>query len=329
MRFVIGFPIVLSVVGFVLAILALFAGERRGFLEEYHIIMLNTSALGHTKLLPTPAGDNKPTTTTTTGGHGIGGFFSKVAHSATAAAGAVESELAKLGDKFADKLADEIGIHEFYSLHVMNACEGEFAPNATAPGAGYNVTNCTEPMNAGQMNVSALLDQQLSVGPLGLSLSDLGVTRDLQHELNKIPGLLRAIAVLYILGAGLAGLSMLASAAGLFAYARHPRSTSLANAGLGALAALLLLVANLVTTVGGSKAAGAINKYGDGIGLRASSGGKFVAITWAAFAAMCLAAAYWTYELFMARKARRSGRGGASRRFGEKQRYSSEENPRR
>lgn len=40
MRFVIGFPIVLSVVGFVLAILALFAGERRGFLEEYHIIMV-------------------------------------------------------------------------------------------------------------------------------------------------------------------------------------------------------------------------------------------------------------------------------------------------
>ena len=38
MRFVIGFPIVLSIVAFVLAMLALFAGKQRGFMEDYDII---------------------------------------------------------------------------------------------------------------------------------------------------------------------------------------------------------------------------------------------------------------------------------------------------
>ena len=43
MRFIIGFPVVLSVVGFVLAMLALFAGNRPGFMEEYHIIMVSNT----------------------------------------------------------------------------------------------------------------------------------------------------------------------------------------------------------------------------------------------------------------------------------------------
>jgi hypothetical protein len=40
MRFIIGFPIVLSIVGFVLAMLALFAGKQPGFMEDYYIIMV-------------------------------------------------------------------------------------------------------------------------------------------------------------------------------------------------------------------------------------------------------------------------------------------------
>lgn len=43
----------------------------------------------------------------------------------------------------ADELADTIGISEWYSIHVMATCDGQYKPNATSPGAGYNVTNCT------------------------------------------------------------------------------------------------------------------------------------------------------------------------------------------
>ena len=43
----------------------------------------------------------------------------------------------------ADKLADELGISQWYSFHVMNVCQGDFAPNVTVSGAWYNTTNCT------------------------------------------------------------------------------------------------------------------------------------------------------------------------------------------
>lgn len=45
--------------------------------------------------------------------------------------------------KIADKLAKKIGVKEWYSLHIMDSCEGYFAPNATAVNAGLNITNCT------------------------------------------------------------------------------------------------------------------------------------------------------------------------------------------
>jgi hypothetical protein len=46
-------------------------------------------------------------------------------------------------DGIADKIIEELGISEWYSLHLMTACEGMFAPNVTNPHAWYNTTNCT------------------------------------------------------------------------------------------------------------------------------------------------------------------------------------------
>ena len=80
-------------------------------------------------------------------------MFGRVCGSATSEASSLASEAASalddIGDDIADQLADRLGIHEFYSLHVMDACEGDFKPNATAVNAGYNVTNCTGPLQTG------------------------------------------------------------------------------------------------------------------------------------------------------------------------------------
>jgi hypothetical protein len=53
----------------------------------------------------------------------------------------------KVGDvaaDIADGVADKIGIADWYSLHILDACWGEFRPNATAPSPGLNITNCTQ-----------------------------------------------------------------------------------------------------------------------------------------------------------------------------------------
>lgn len=55
----------------------------------------------------------------------------------------VKGEINEITGDVADELADRLGVSEWYSIHVMSTCDGDFKPNATSPGAGFNVTNCT------------------------------------------------------------------------------------------------------------------------------------------------------------------------------------------
>lgn len=147
-------PIICSLAATILAFLLVFAGKSPNFMEDAHIIMLNTSSLGK-NLVPTATsgGGDKPTSTDGSCG-GLGGFLGKACGAATSAVGSVATQAAGvLGDvegDIADKLAAKLGIKEFYSLHVMDACEGDFTPNVTAADAKYNVSSCTEPLKTGK-----------------------------------------------------------------------------------------------------------------------------------------------------------------------------------
>lgn len=160
MKFTAGLPLVFSMVSFVLTMLCLFAGSKKGFMEDYHVLVFNTSALGQNFLQKLADGDSPSSSATTTsatatstssdGGGilgGIGGIITSIEASATAVVGSIESEAASIlndiGNDIVDKLADELGIDQFYSVHVMDLCQGDYSPNATASSTSYNVTNCT------------------------------------------------------------------------------------------------------------------------------------------------------------------------------------------
>lgn len=111
------------------------------------------------------------------------------------------------------------------------------------------------------------------------------------------------MALFYILAVGFTGLSLFGSAAGLALFnSSKARLLILANIGVAGLAALILLISSLVTTLGVKPAAAAIDKLGNDIGLRATVGGKFLGLTWTASALMIIAACYWVYEFFQSRK---------------------------
>lgn len=44
----------------------------------------------------------------------------------------------------ADDVTDALGIQDWYSLHVMTACEGKYKPDASAPNPGLNTTSCSQ-----------------------------------------------------------------------------------------------------------------------------------------------------------------------------------------
>ncbi len=143
---VIGIPI--AVVTLVLTTLALAAGGKPGFMEDYHILLMNTSTLGQ-NLIPTLASGPSDPTPTSCGP--LGGVLGKLCAGATAAVGSAVSsglvQLSNIEDDMANKLAKEIGVQQWYSLHAMDVCQGTFLPNATTPKARYNVTSCTQPLN--------------------------------------------------------------------------------------------------------------------------------------------------------------------------------------
>ena len=145
-------PIICSLAATVLAFLVLFAGKSPNFMEDAHIIMLNTSSLGKNLVSTATSGGDKPTSTDDACSKF--GVFDKACSSATSAVASAASEVAgvldDIGDDIADQLAAKLGIKEFYSLHVMDSCEGDFTPNATAKDAGYNVSSCTQPLKTGK-----------------------------------------------------------------------------------------------------------------------------------------------------------------------------------
>lgn len=160
MKFTAGIPLIFSMVSFVLTMLCLFAGSKKGFMEDYHIMVFNTSTLGQNFVESMANGGSSSTATTASatatstssgggilGGGGIGGIISTIEASATAVVGSIESEAASIlndiGNDVADKLANELGIDQFYTIHVMDLCQGDYSPNATVNNPSYNITNCT------------------------------------------------------------------------------------------------------------------------------------------------------------------------------------------
>lgn len=213
---------------------------------------------------------------------------------------AAEGVLAGLpADSAADDMAAVLGISEFYSLHVMNVCEGTFAPNATADGAWRNVSSCTMQLNSKQLNISALIDSELSANFVdGGSLARLGGSSSLQNALNRIPTVGLVLAVFYIVAACTAGLVLLLTAASVVTRGTHGRETVLANLGAAAGSALALLIAGLVSAVAAKSTVDSINRLGkDTIGMEAYQGYKFEALTWAAFGLMTATALCWMHEL--------------------------------
>lgn len=100
-------------------------------------MQLNTSTLGH-ELVPTSTSSSSSSATSTSSS--LGSFISSLAKNVT---DYIEGELSDIEGDIADKLAEELGISQWYSLHLMDLCQGSYAPNATAKNSKKNTTECS------------------------------------------------------------------------------------------------------------------------------------------------------------------------------------------
>ncbi|KAL0933171.1 sur7 protein [Colletotrichum truncatum] len=288
MHFTAILPLLLSIVAFVLSFLALFAGHKEGFMEDYDVVRLNTSGLGQNVIsLNTDQSDDDSA---------LDRLLGIVRNKTNDIVNDITNDIA-------DRLADELGISHWYSLHLMDVCQGDFAPNVTAPNVWLNVSDCTQPKPGPNVNLTKMLDQELSVGPLRLSLADLDWPDSIEDTMDKVNKALLAIFVLYVLGIGFSGLAILGSLASFFL--GFKKRMTITNFVFAFLAALVLFAGSLVTTIGAREGVKQINDVGENIGLSAETGQKFMIISWVAFAVMAAAAVYWVTQFCVERRSRR------------------------
>ncbi|RDL31958.1 Uncharacterized protein BP5553_09360 [Venustampulla echinocandica] len=288
-------PLACAIVGFIVSMLCLFAGHKPGFMEDYHIITVNTSSLGHNIL------QDKATTTSaapksspTSVGSFISGTFRNITDS-------VEDDINGLLNDAADKLAKKLGIKQWYSLHLMDLCDGSYTPNATAQGTNANVSSCSNQTAMYRFDITTPLNRALENGPLHINLTTLHFPTEIQDGLDSLSMALNATFVFYAIGIAAAGLVVIISLISFFA---GSSILSICNIVVSVLSFFALLVASIIITVLQAKAVKLLNNHGNDVGLYAYKGGKYLILTWVATAAMAVAMMVSVGELVMGKRQR-------------------------
>ncbi|KFY25636.1 hypothetical protein V493_04544 [Pseudogymnoascus sp. VKM F-4281 (FW-2241)] len=217
-------------------------------MQDFDIITLNTSSLGH-DTSPTSSGSSAEPTS-------IGSWVNNIAGDPK---GDIMEEFDEIRDDVADKLAEKLGIHQWYNLHIMDMCMGTYTPKATDENASKNVSSY-------HFDPTAQLQKELDSGPLAgkINLADLGYSDDIKNGIKAFNIAMTAMFVLYCIGAAAAGACIILSLVSFFATGRL---TSCCNFLLAIVAFLALAISSAIVTAIIVKATDLINQYGNDVGF--------------------------------------------------------------
>jgi len=287
MRFLAILPILCCTAALILSFLCLFAGHKKGFMEDYSLITLNTSAIGE-NLISTSSSSSSST---------LSSLLNLIPDEIT---DGVTNEINEQIDKFRER----VGIEDFYSAHMLNYCEGQYEPgekpNATLSekDISKNVTECSKSRATYKFNPTEIIQNALNKSGVDVTLSDLKWPEDLQDGIDALNTLMAAMFVLYVLAICLIFVTLVAAAISLF-LSGSSRLTPCVNFLLATLAFLTIGLASALVTAVMVKGTDVINEHGNTIGLEADRGNKFLALTWAATGLMLVALVAWIVGFFM------------------------------
>jgi len=285
-------PALLCAGALTLTFLCLFAGHKRAFMEDYHLLTLNTSRIGSNLLNdgngPISSLLNNVTDITDTLG--------------------ITDDINNAVASFAER----VGVEDFYSVHILDYCYGSYVPVPVANGTvkqgdiHKNVSACSNRTAMFTWDPAESLERSLNESGVNISLDDLQWPEDIQTGIDALHILQKAVFVLYCISIGLIFICFLAALLALFADGRLGAAV---NVLLTLLAFLSVGIASGIVTAVIVKGSDVINKYGKEIGVESHWGGKFLAITWSATGLMLLAVLVWSIECCFGRR-RRRGSGG-------------------
>ncbi|KAI9857079.1 MAG: hypothetical protein M1824_005004 [Vezdaea acicularis] len=281
-------PTLFAIGAFILSMLVLFAGHKPGFMEDAALLTLNVSQLGHLQL---NSSSEHPTA-------------SKIFNLLPSG---LQSEINNVTNDIASDVAKEIGIHDFYSAHVLDYCEGYYTPTShpnASTATHKNVTKCSNQTAGFAFDPEMILQNEL---PGNITLADLNWPQDVTNGIRALRTLFKAMFIIYCIGIAAAGVSILTGLINIFV---GGRALVTVNFLLAIVAFLALGIASAIATAAAVKAGHLVNKYGSEIGIAAYRGNKFLGMTWAATVLMLLAACLWVFECCIGGGRRERRRGG-------------------
>lgn len=280
-------PALCCAAALILSFLCLFAGHKKSFLEDYSLLTLNTSMLGETLLEENRTSSNP-----------ILNLLDEIPNR-------ISSEI---NDRIGEVTA-KLGIEDWYSAHLLNFCAGQYTPaeaaNATVRQSDIdkNVTECSKSRAMYKFDPTQILEDTLNkTTGVNVTLDDLKWPKDIQTGIAALNALMGAMFVLYVIAIVFIFLCLCAALAGVITAGRL---SACVNFLLATLAFLAIGLASALVTAVVVKGANVINKYGNDIGLEASWGRKFMAMTWAATGLMLLVVLAWIVEFCRGRRVKK------------------------
>ncbi|EUC30959.1 hypothetical protein COCVIDRAFT_27764 [Bipolaris victoriae FI3] len=292
MRFIALVPVLCCTAALILSFLCLFAGHKKGFMEDYSLLTLNTSAIGQNLVSRVSNSDDST----------LSNIIDLIPDSIT---NTITDEINEKIDEFRERA----GIEDWYSAHMLNYCQGQYTPDEVANATlkqddiSKNVTECSKNKAMYKFNPTDIIQQALNRSGIDITLRDIQWPEDIQKGIDALNAVMAAMFVLYVIAICLIFLTLVASLVGIFT---SGRLSAALNIGLGLSAFLAISVASALVTAVMIKGNDVVNEHGNQIGLESHYGGKFLALTWAATGLMLLAVLTWFVALCFSWRERRS-----------------------
>ncbi|KAM3066669.1 hypothetical protein ACMFMG_002381 [Clarireedia jacksonii] len=280
---------ILSLVAFILTLLAVISGVKKDVLEDTYSLRLNTTGISENIVKFTPTTSTSPSSSASTSDPlgALGSAFSGILNNITSG---IDGAINGAESGVFDTIANALGVSEIYTFHLQNICQGKLADNA----AGYTIANCSSysDKTSALAKLAKTVPASTPIGPTTVSVPLIATISDAADYLNSISKSLSTTTfVFFILSLVVTGLSIPTSLVATF----FPSSRLLiyVNLILTQLNILFHLVGSILVTILLIAVKSILKKLGDGLGIQAAAGGKFIAFVWVSAGLNALAAGYW------------------------------------
>ncbi|KAF1911572.1 integral membrane protein-like protein [Ampelomyces quisqualis] len=296
MRFTALIQVLCCTIALILSFLCLFAGHEKSFMEDYHLITLNTSLVGQTIL---PTSSSPPSTNPLTN------LLNLIPDPIT---DAINEQIGNV--------AARLGIEDFYSAHLLTHCSGQYTPSEvptstiSASQISKSVTSCSAPQALYTFDPTALVEAALKQNTgLDVSLQDIRWPENIQSNIDALNTAMRALFVLYVLAILFI---FLALGTAVWSKMYAARWAVWTNICVVELAGLAVALASVLVTAVMVKTTGIVNRLGNDVGIEAYAGRKFLGLTWASTALMVVVSVVLGVEWYVARRAKSKSVGVAT-----------------